>query len=44
VTVNSGADWQKIKEMPKVLQGEFEMKELNNTEVKIADRISKRTK
>jgi hypothetical protein len=44
VTVNLGADWQKIKETPKVSEEEFDLKGLNNTEVKIADRISKRTK
>jgi len=43
VTVNLGTDWQKIKEKPKVLQEEFDLKELNNTEVKMAGRISKGT-
>jgi len=43
VTVNLGTDWQKIKETPKVLLEEFDLMELNNTEVKIADRISKGT-
>jgi hypothetical protein len=42
--VNLGADWQKIRETPKVLREEFDMKELNNTEVKIVDMISKSTK
>ena len=44
VMLNLGAHWQKIKETPKVLQEEFDLKERNNTEVKIADRIPKRTK
>jgi hypothetical protein len=44
VNAHLGADWQKIKEKTKVLQEDLDLKEINDTEVKIADRISKRKK